>query len=330
MSLPAGGELLGRMLVTAAVPGAASRVGFIGLGLMGQPMALNLARAGIPLVVWNRTPDRSDPLRALGARVATTPFEVFEQVRMVVLMLAGGTAIDEVLGRSTPVFAATVADRTVVQMGTTSPEYSRGLAADLEAVGARYVEAPVSGSRVPAETGDLVAMLAGDEDAIQQVRPALRPLCREILLCGPVPNALLMKLAVNIFLITTVTGLAESYHFAQQHGLDLQVYRHVIDGGQMASGVSRVKTAKLLSHDLTAQAAVADVLKNNRLIAQAARQAGIASPVLDACHILFDETVALGRGTFDMIAVLAALEARSAAVEAGPEQPAVVSAGGSC
>jgi NAD binding domain of 6-phosphogluconate dehydrogenase len=134
MSLPAGGELLGRMLVTAAVPGAASRVGFIGLGLMGQPMALNLARAGIPLVVWNRTPDRSDPLRALGARVATTPFEVFEQVRMVVLMLAGGTAIDEVLGRSTPVFAATVADRTVVQMGTTSPEYSRGLAADLEAV----------------------------------------------------------------------------------------------------------------------------------------------------------------------------------------------------
>jgi len=316
--------------VTAAAPEAASRVGFIGLGLMGQPMALNLARAGIPLVVWNRTTGRSDPLRALGARVVSTAFEVLQRARIVILMLADGTAIDEVLGRGTPVLAATVTDRTVVHMGTTSPEYSRDLATDIEAAGGRYVEAPVSGSRVPAETGDLVAMLAGDDDVIQQVCPVLRPMCRETLFCGPVPNALLMKLAVNIFLITTVTGLAESYHFAQQHGLDLRIFRHVIDGGQMASSISRVKTAKLLSHDFTAQAAAADALKNNELVAQAARQAGIASPVLDVCHTLFDETVTLGRGAFDMIAVLAALEARTAAARTDPEQLAVVSAGGSC
>ena len=316
--------------MTAAAPEAASRVGFIGLGLMGQPMALNLARAGIPLVVWNRTTGRSDPLRALGARVVSTAFEVFQQARIVILMLADGTAIDKVLGRGTPVLAATVTDRTVVHMGTTSPEYSRDLATDIEAVGGHYVEAPVSGSRVPAETGDLVAMLAGDDDVIQQVCPALRPICRETLFCGPVPNALLMKLAVNIFLITTVTGLAESYHFAQQHGLDLRIFRHVIDGEILASSISRVKTAKLLSHDFTAQAAAADALKNNELVAQAARQAGIASPVLDVCHTLFDETVALGRGAFDMIAVLAALEARTAATRTDPERPAVVSAGGSC
>jgi 3-hydroxyisobutyrate dehydrogenase len=316
--------------VTAVTPEAASRVGFVGLGLMGQPMALNVARAGIPLVVWNRTPQRCDPLRVLGARVATTPLAVFEQARIVILMLADGAAIDEVLGRGTPLFATKVTDRTVVHMGTTSPQYSRGLANDIEAVGGHYVEAPVSGSRLPAETGDLVAMLAGNEDAIHQVRPVLGPMCRKTLFCGPVPNALLIKLAVNIFLITTVTGLAESYHFAERHGLDLQVFRHVIDGGQMASGISRVKIAKLLSNDFTAQAAAVDVLKNSQLIAQAARRAGIASPVLDSCHALFDEAVALGRGTLDMIAVLAALEARSAAARADAEQRAVVSAGGSC
>lgn len=116
----------------------------------------------------------------------------------------------------TPRLAATVADRTVVHMETTSPEYSHGLAADIKAVGGRYVEVPVSGSRVPAETGDLAAIRAGDDDAIHQVRPVLSSLYRETLLCGPVPPALLMKLAVNIFLITSVTGRAESYHFAQQ------------------------------------------------------------------------------------------------------------------
>jgi 3-hydroxyisobutyrate dehydrogenase len=148
---------------------------------MGQPMALNVARAGIPLVVWNRTPNRSDPLRAFGARVAAAPCEVFEQAPIVILMLADGAAVDEVLGRGTPVLAATVADRTVVHMGTTSPEYSCGLAADIEAVGGHYVEAPVSGSRVPAETGDLVAMLAGDNDVVYRVRPVLSPMCRETL-----------------------------------------------------------------------------------------------------------------------------------------------------
>jgi 3-hydroxyisobutyrate dehydrogenase len=118
---------------------------------------------------------------------------------------------------------------------------------------------------------------------------------------------------VNLFLITTVTGLVESYHFAERHGLDLEAFRRVVDGGQMASPISRVKTAKLLAGDLGVQAAAFDVLTNNVLVAEAARAAGLATPVLDACHALFAETVALGHGGDDMIAVLRALEARTAA-----------------
>jgi 3-hydroxyisobutyrate dehydrogenase len=126
-----------------------------------------------------------------------------------------------------------------------------------------------------------------------------------------------MKLAVNLFLITTVTGLAEAYHFAERHGLDPAVFREVVDGGQMASAVSRVKVAKLVTGDWHAQAAAADVLMNNRLIAEAARRAGLASPLLDACHALFAEAVALGHGDDDMAAVLAAIEARTAAARGG-------------
>ncbi|MFF4275256.1 NAD(P)-dependent oxidoreductase [Streptomyces sp. NPDC001536] len=299
-------------------------VGFVGLGLMGQPMALNLVRAGTPLVVWNRTPGRCAPLRAAGAEVAASAAEVFDRAGTVILMLADEAAMDTVLGRGTPDFAARVAGHTVVHMGTTSAEYSSGLEDDVRAAGGRYVEAPVSGSRAPAERGELVGMLAGDDDAVAAVRPLLTPVCRETFVCGAVPGALLMKFSVNLFLITLVTGLTEAFHFADRHGLDQRLLRDVLDAGPMASAVSRMKAPKLLDRDFTAQAAAADVLKNNLLIAEAARKADIASPLLDVCHALFGETVDQGHGGADMVAVLHALESRTAQgvrgePEAGPE-----------
>ena len=104
-------------------------LGFVGLGVMGQPMALNLARAGTALVVWNRSAGKSEPLRAAGARVAASPAEVFKQARVVILMLVDGAAIDSVLGRGTREFSANVAQHTIIHMGTTAPDYSRGLEA---------------------------------------------------------------------------------------------------------------------------------------------------------------------------------------------------------
>jgi 3-hydroxyisobutyrate dehydrogenase len=286
-------------------------VGFIGLGVMGRPMALNLARAGTPLVVWNRTPDRSAPLHKAGAHVAESPAEVFARAGTVFLMLADDTAVDAVLGRGTRDFVDRVAGRTVVHMGTTSAAYSAGLWDAVQAAGGRYVEAPVSGSRVPAEQGQLVAMLAGESEAVAAVRPLLAPMCGATFDCGDVPDALLMKFSVNLFLITLVTGLTEAFHFAGRHGLDPALLRDVLDAGPMASAVSRGKAAKLVARDFDVQAAAADVLKNNRLIAEAAREAEVASPLLDVCHALFGETVAQGHGTEDMVAVLRALEART-------------------
>ncbi|MFI8219062.1 NAD(P)-dependent oxidoreductase [Streptomyces sp. NPDC085932] len=297
-------------------------VGFIGLGVMGQPMALNLARAGSRPLVWNRTSGRCAPVRAAGGEVAASAAEVFRRCGTVFLMLADEAAVDAVLGRGGPEFAARIAGRTVVHMGTTSAEYSSGLQDDVRAAGGRYVEAPVSGSRVPAERGELVGMLAGDEDAVAAVRPLLAPMCRETFGCGAVPGALLMKFSVNLFLITLVTGLAEAFHFADRHGLDQRLLRDVLDAGPMASAVSRVKAPKLLERDFTVQAAAADVLKNNRLIAEAARAADLASPLLDLCHVLFEETVARGHGAEDMVAVLHALEARTASAAVLPPPPA--------
>jgi 3-hydroxyisobutyrate dehydrogenase len=175
----------------------------------------------------------------------------------------------------------------------------------------------VSGSRVPAERGELVAMLAGDPDAVAAVRPLLAPLCRDIADCGAVPRALQMKLAVNLFLITQVTGLAEAFHLARCQGLDLAQFVAILDAGPLASAVSRIKAAKLLDGDYAVQASIVDVLKNNRLIAGAARDATAASPLLDVCHALFAETVALGHGRDDMAAVIRAIAVRTPDRETG-------------
>jgi len=290
------------------------KTGFIGLGVMGTPMALNLVRAGTHLIVWNRSLESAQTLRAGGAEVAVDVDEVFGKASTVILMLATDVVIDTVLGRGTPAFAGRVARHVVIHMGTTTPAYSKALEADIRSAGGRYVEAPVSGSRRPAEEGQLVAMLAGEADLVEEVRPLLTPMCREVVVCGAVPNALMMKLAVNIFLITSVTGLVEAAHFADRQGLDMELFKAVVDAGQIASGISRIKSGKLVERNFSVQAAISDVLKNSRLVAEAARQAGIASPLLDACHALYAETESLGFGREDMAAVIRALEARTEAL----------------
>ncbi|MGW2687723.1 NAD(P)-dependent oxidoreductase [Streptomyces sp. NPDC001414] len=287
--------------------------GFVGLGVMGQPMALNLARAGTPLIVWNRTPDRAEPLRAAGARVAASVEDVFARARVVFVMLLDEAVTDTVLGRGGPAFGKLVAGRVVVSMGSTSPEYARGLAADVHAAGGRFVEAPVSGSRKPAEAGELVAMLGGDRDTVEEVRPLLAPMCREAIPCGGAGSGLLMKLAVNLYLNTTIAALAEAVHFAARQDLDLETFRAVVDSGQLASGVTRVKVPMLAAHDFTVQAATADAHASTRLIADAARAAGIATPLLDLSSDLYAESVRLGNARLDMSSVLTAIEARTEA-----------------
>ncbi|WP_136054455.1 NAD(P)-dependent oxidoreductase [Microbacterium sp. K24] len=286
-------------------------VGFIGLGIMGVPMATNLVRAGFDVVVWARSPAAVEELVAEGARAADDVAGVFSAAETVILMLRDEPAVDAVLARGTGTFAGLVAGRTVVQMGTFTTAFSRALADEVAAAGGRYVEAPVSGSRGPAIEGKLVGMLAGEADVVAEVEPVIAAMCAQTFRCGDVPAALSMKLAVNTFLITMVTGLAETFHFAARSGADPEVLREVLAAGPMASVVSRGKAQKLADDDLTAQAAIVDVLKNARLAEDAATAAGSAHPLITASRELFEEAAAAGLGAQDMIGVIAAFAARA-------------------
>ena len=285
-------------------------VGFIGLGTMGQPMALNLRRAGRPLVVWNRSPSRCDALAQAGALAVGDPAEVFARCESVILMLVNGAAMDDVLARGARAFRDRITGHTLINMATTSPGYSKALEAEVHAAGGRYVEAPVSGSHKPAREGQLVAMIAGEPGDVAPAPLLLAPMCRDVISCGEVPNALFMKLAVNLFMITMVTGLVEATHFAERHRLDLPRLVSILDAGPMASDLSRVKAAMLLAKDFSVQAAVSNVLESTRLITEAAREAGVASPVIDVCHALYQETRDLGLDGVDIIAVVRAIEQR--------------------
>lgn len=294
---------------TSALP--AGTVGFLGLGVMGQPMALNLARAGVDLVVWNRSPARVEPLRAAGARSATSVDDVFARASTVFLMLVDERVTDTVLGRGTPRFGERVAGHLLVSTGSVSPGYSRDLAADVVAHGGRFVESPVSGQRGPAEAGELVTFVGGDPTDIDEVLPLLEPMTKTAIVCGGPGRALTMKLAVNHYLNVMVAALAEATHFADAQGLDRSLFARAILAGPLASDLAAMKLGQLIDGDFEVRAAASDAHTSSRLIGDAARAAHLATPLLDLATTLYEETTQLGEERRDMIAVIDAISART-------------------
>jgi 3-hydroxyisobutyrate dehydrogenase len=287
------------------------RLGFIGLGRMGEPIALNLVRAGHRLQVWNRSRPAVDRLLAVGATAGQCAGEILHDNSVTFIMLADEAVTDQVLKRGSDAFARKVKDRLIVQMGTTSPAFSIDFGREVADAGGRYVEAPVSGSRGPAEEGALVAMLAGEKESIEQVSPLFRPIAGQVFECGAVPGALRLKLAVNLFLITMVAGLAEAIHFAERTGVDIKLLQEVLDAGPMASVVSRTKLAKHVSDDVSPQASIADVLMNSVLVSEAARASGASTRLLDGSRAILETCVATGHGGADMIALVRGIEAEA-------------------
>ncbi|MDR7251120.1 3-hydroxyisobutyrate dehydrogenase [Nocardioides sp. BE266] len=283
-------------------------VGFIGLGHMGEPIAVNLLRAGRRLVAWTRRAERVQELVRAGATGAVDVGQVLDSCEVVLVMLADAAALDEVLGWDGSGFAHPLAGRTLVNLGTVSTASASAFHERVREAGGRYVEAPVSGSRVPAQRGELVVMLAGDGD-LDPLEQLLAPISRAVVRCGAVPAATATKLSVNAFLVSLVTALAESVHLAERSGVDLDVLHRVLDSGPMASAVSRMRLAAMLERDYAPQTAIDDVVRNCQLVLELAESAGTGAPMARRSHDLYTRSSALGFGAADMAAVVEALRA---------------------
>lgn len=282
------------------------KTGFAGLGLMGLPMATNLVRAGIDLAAFNRSQRPRDALRQIGAETYDDPDAFFANCDCVILMLADDDAVDAVLGRRSWDFERRVEGKLIVNMGTHAPSWSKALQEDILAAGGRFVEAPVSGSRGPAETGELVALVAGDEEGIEQLRPLLSHLCREVIRTGAVPSAMECKMAANLYLIASVAALAEAATLAKRLDLPPEAFEQVIGSGPLGSQVSRAKLGKMMRGDFTPQAAVHDVCKNAALVADTAAAAGLDAQLLKVARGHFEAVLHNGGALLDMAAVITA------------------------
>lgn len=279
------------------------RIGFLGLGRMGTPMALNLCKT-YPTTVWNRTASKYPALTEAGAKIGHTPAQVAQHSDLIFTMLFDAPAIQSVFDDG---FKRAIRNKTIVNTSSVPVEFSQELERQILRAGGSYVEMPVSGSKVPAEQGKLVGMMAGDKAVCDRVRRHVQPLTCASIYCGPTGSGLKMKYAINAYLITMTAGLAESMSLAQAQGLDLDAFSEVLAAGPLASAYSRLKVDKVLARDWSAQAAIKDCYNSTQLIRAAAAEADSQSPLVGLCGELYSQAKASGMAEDDMIAVFKVL-----------------------
>lgn len=266
---------------------------------MGVPMARNLSRK-FPVTVWNRTAAKYQMLKGAGVSIGETPAKVVQQSDITFMMLFNGSAIESILDED---FKRAINGKTLVNTSSVSVEFSKSLAEQIAQAGGDFIEMPVSGSKVPAEQGQLVGMMAGDPKVAERIRPFVEPITCAAVYCGPIGSGLKTKYAVNLFLVTLTVGLAESMNLARAQGLDLAAFAQVLESCPMASAYSKIKVQKMLNQDWSAQATIKDCYNSTQLIQSAAASANIQSPFLHLCDALYGEAKERGLGEEDMIAV---------------------------
>ena len=285
------------------------RIGVVGMGIMGVPMAANMVKSGLPVMVYNRTIEKTRPLKEAGALVAEGPRSLFEWADVVVLMLARPTAIDEVLFGN-PGALSSLHGKVVANMGTVAPMYSQALSSRLEKLGIRYVEAPVFGSRKPAEEGTLVVLNAGDELLLGRLQSVFDAVGKKTVRCGDVPSGMATKIATNLLLSAHVEALAEALHFVERAGGNPATYMDIVLSGPLASEFYRMKAPKFLSRDFSPQVSTTRVAESLHYVVDTAHDTGAFAPSAAMNLHLYERAIALGLAEEDATAVIKVLESR--------------------
>lgn len=215
--------------------------GFIGLGIMGSSMARNLINAGFGVTVWNRSPEKSKGLAALGAKMVETPQAVIEACPITFTMLADPAAAREVCFGKYGVLDGIGPGKGYVDMSTVDQETSQLIGEAVTGRGGRFLEAPVSGSRKPAEDGTLIILAAGDRSLFDDAMPGLERMGKKILYLGAVGNGANMKLVVNMVMGGMMAIFCEGLALGEKGGLEAADILEVIDAGAMANPMFRLK-----------------------------------------------------------------------------------------
>jgi 3-hydroxyisobutyrate dehydrogenase len=272
-------------------------VAVLGTGIMGSGMARSMARAGLDVTVWNRSADKA---RALDLPVADTPADAVRDADVVVTMLFDFGSVATVMAEALPVMRD---DAIWLQTSTIGIEESAKLAELATRKGVSFVDAPVSGTRQPAENGQLTVLAAGQRDA--RLDPVLDAISAKVVWVGDRPgDGHRLKLVMNAWVLTITAGVAQSVALAQAFGLDPTMFFDMIAGGPLDSGYAQLKGKAMLSGDFTPAFPLSGATKDARLISEAAAESGVASDLAEALQHLFGRA---GNPDDDMAAVIRAL-----------------------
>lgn len=280
------------------------KLGFVGLGIMGQPMALNLLRGGHELTVWNRTAAACGPLRAAGAAVAACPGDVAAVCDITFAMLADPEAALAVACGPDGIGEGLGVGKGYVDMSTVDAATSARIAAVVVARGARFLEAPVSGSRQPAEQGTLIILAAGDETLYHDAAPAFDLMGKKRFHLGEVGRGAQMKLVVNLVMGAMMAAFCEGLTLARAAGLQPADLLEVLDAGALANPLYRGKGPRMLAGDFTAAFPLKHMGKDLRLARALAVETGACLPAAAAAEDWFARAVAAGDGELDFSALL--------------------------
>jgi 3-hydroxyisobutyrate dehydrogenase-like beta-hydroxyacid dehydrogenase len=289
------------------VSDTSTATGFIGLGLMGGPMAANLARAGFPLTVWNRTTEKSEPLRAVGAEVAPDAAAVAAGCDVLITMVSDDAALEDLLFGSGRVAPALRAGAVVVDMSTTSPGCMESLGARLAELGARLVDAPVFGSTEPATTGDLWAVVGAETDDLTRVRPQLDAMCGTVFHLGPVGSGSLMKVSGNLVVTGMIALLGESLTLGTSGGLDARQMLDVLTAIDFTSPLWNGKGSLVVDEDYAPRFPLRHALKDVRLARSVAASHGLDLRVVAGAEEEYAAAAGAGHQDEDVMAVVHAV-----------------------
>lgn len=284
------------------------KIGFIGLGIMGQGMARNLLKAGFPLRVWNRTHTKTELLVAEGAVAATSPADVAAHCDIILICVSDTPDVEAVLLHENGVIYGAAAGNLVIDCSTISPQATQRFAGILAQKGAHLLDAPVSGGSEGAARGTLSIMVGGDEAQFNRALPVFQAMGKTITHVGPTGAGQMVKLVNQILVVVTMLGVSEALLFAQAGGLDLGKVLTAVSGGAAGSWMLANRGPQVIQRDWRPGFTIDLQQKDLRLVLETADALGVPALATSAVFHLYRTLQQQGLGAEGNHALVKALE----------------------
>lgn len=283
-------------------------IGFIGLGIMGQPMALNLLKAGHKLAVYNRTASKAEALKQAGAQVTSTPAAAAKDADFVVVIVTDSAAVEEVVLGKDGILGTLASGAIVIDSSTISPVVSRKMACHVAGRGASWLDAAVTGSKHGAEKGELTFMVGGDRQTFDRALPILQLMGKKHIYCGQNGMGLSAKLAQNTIQATTLEVFCEGMVLAAKAGVAPETMLEILQSSMARAALTDFKAPFIFKGDFTPYFPLKLMHKDLELAMEAGFAQGVTMPTLAAVKEVYGAAKAQGKGELDYAAVVTFLE----------------------